>query len=597
MFYDRFLELCKSKGVKPTNACVEAGLSRGLAAKWKATGTERPSADVLEKMSDYFGVSIDEILEIKKVDPVSVDLSSDTESTFYDKYCELCRKSGLTPSGAASQIGFNRASVTVWKNSGNPPKPELLNKIADFFCVTTDYLLGNEIEDQNNSENFGSFYDIFLYECKKKGVRPSRAAEDCGINRSNVCNWKNNRYTPRGDALQKIANYFGVSTDYLLGGIPTEEPDNDDQELEEYIASISSNLKRIRESHGMSQAEFGKIAGVTDKAVSTWENGLKTPRLGAIQKIADYFYISKSEILGDNPDFLVNSSTSTISFYDRYTELCDQKGVSPSKAAIDAGISKSLVSKWKINGRMTPSYEVITKLSEYFGIPKSELLDDYPFAHGPVTEQFGIRLRSLREGLDLSQQEFANQIGVSKSSVNMYERGEREPGLETLVAIADFFNVDMDYLFGRTESRYRNDCLKVPEEGGYALFYERYIKLCQDANIAPSAAATQAGFNRGTVSIWKKKYESGQDVVPDQDVIDKICVFFGCSEQWLRGISETGGSSITNAGCSITDDDIRLINAYHAASSDVRDIIDLILAYHTAQENSIAIVDLALKLH
>lgn len=63
---------------------------------------------------------------------------------FYDVYCELCRKNGLTPSGAAAKIGFNRASVTVWKNSGNPPKTELLHKIADYFNVSVDFLLGKE---------------------------------------------------------------------------------------------------------------------------------------------------------------------------------------------------------------------------------------------------------------------------------------------------------------------------------------------------------------------------------------------------------------------------------------------------------------------
>ena len=66
MFYDRFLELCTEKGVKPTNACIEAGLSRGLAAKWKSTGTEKPSADALEKISEYFNKSIDEILDKEK---------------------------------------------------------------------------------------------------------------------------------------------------------------------------------------------------------------------------------------------------------------------------------------------------------------------------------------------------------------------------------------------------------------------------------------------------------------------------------------------------------------------------------------------------
>lgn len=42
----------------------------------------------------------------------------------------------------------------------------------------------------------------------------------------------------------------------------------------------------------------------------------------------------------------------------------------------------------------------------------------------------------------------------------------------------------------------------------------------------------------GTVSVWKKKYEAKQDVVPEQNIIDKICAFFGCSESWLRGIEK-----------------------------------------------------------
>ena len=70
------------------------------------------------------------------------------------------------------------------------------------------------------------------------------------------------------------------------------------------------------------------------------------------------------------------------------------------------------------------------------------------------------------------------------------------------------------------------------------MFYDRYLQLCREANITPSAAATKAGFNRGTVSVWKKKYEVGQDVSPDQDIVGKLCAFFGCSEVWLRGITE-----------------------------------------------------------
>lgn len=75
--------------------------------------------------------------------------------------------------------------------------------------------------------------------------------------------------------------------------------------------------------------------------------------------------------------------------------------------------------------------------------------------------QFNERLRQLRKDRGMSQQELADQLrlltadskGLSKSSINMYERGEREPGFETLETIADYFNVDMDYLLGRSDSK------------------------------------------------------------------------------------------------------------------------------------------------
>ena len=65
--------------------------------------------------------------------------------------------------------------------------------------------------------------------------------------------------------------------------------------------------------------------------------------------------------------------------------------------------------------------------------------------------KFCERLRTLRTNKGLSQQDFAKQLGISKSSVNMYERGEREPSFEMLELIADYFNVDMDYLLGKSE--------------------------------------------------------------------------------------------------------------------------------------------------
>ena len=63
---------------------------------------------------------------------------------------------------------------------------------------------------------------------------------------------------------------------------------------------------------------------------------------------------------------------------------------------------------------------------------------------------FSERLKGLRKKRGLNQREFAQQLGVSNSTVAMYETGRREPDHETTEKIADFFNVDVDYLLGRS---------------------------------------------------------------------------------------------------------------------------------------------------
>ncbi len=64
---------------------------------------------------------------------------------------------------------------------------------------------------------------------------------------------------------------------------------------------------------------------------------------------------------------------------------------------------------------------------------------------------FSERLRGLREQKGFSQRELANELGVSNSSIGMYESGKRKPDPEMLEAIADYFNVDIDYLVGRSD--------------------------------------------------------------------------------------------------------------------------------------------------
>lgn len=64
--------------------------------------------------------------------------------------------------------------------------------------------------------------------------------------------------------------------------------------------SIGANIKKIREKNNLTQKELAKIVGVTDKAVSLWEQDRRDPRMGPMQKMSDYFGIKLSELMGES---------------------------------------------------------------------------------------------------------------------------------------------------------------------------------------------------------------------------------------------------------------------------------------------------------
>ncbi|EOP02091.1 hypothetical protein ICS_05725 [Bacillus cereus BAG2O-3] len=75
---------------------------------------------------------------------------------------------------------------------------------------------------------------------------------------------------------------------------------------------------------------------------------------------------------------------------------------------------------------------------------------------------FGIRLHTLRKERKLRQEDMAKQLGIARTTYAMYEQGNREPDYNTLIKLATFFEVSIDYLLGTTEIRQVTD-LQDPE--------------------------------------------------------------------------------------------------------------------------------------
>lgn len=79
---------------------------------------------------------------------------------------------------------------------------------------------------------------------------------------------------------------------------------------------------------------------------------------------------------------------------------------------------------------------------------------------------FAHRLKQLRKEFDLTQEELAKKVSKTRSTIAGYETERKEPDYETLVLFADFFNVPLDYLLGRTNNKNSslNEDELTPEE-------------------------------------------------------------------------------------------------------------------------------------
>ncbi len=93
---------------------------------------------------------------------------------------------------------------------------------------------------------------------------------------------------------------------------------------------------------------------------------------------------------------------------------------------------------------------------------------------------FKDELRRLRKQDGLTQADLAIRLGIAKSTISMYECGNREPDFETLEAIADYFNVDMNRLTGIEKAG------PGPLSSSYVVTAQEYSLVCSYRKASPS---------------------------------------------------------------------------------------------------------------
>lgn len=161
-------------------------------------------------------------------------------------------------------------------------------------------------------------------------------------------------------------------------------------------------------------------------------------------------------------------------------------------------------------------------------------------------EVFGKRLKELRKANGYTIEQFADMVGISKSTLGYYENDKRMPDIEILVRIADTLNVNADYLIGRTNTtaqkgkmktvceftglsdcavEYLSELVKNKDYAKLSIINHLFQELCEDYDFysyetqnGEEAASSVLGalflyFERrsDTDSVWDEFIDLGND--------------------------------------------------------------------------------------
>ena len=142
---------------------------------------------------------------------------------FHEKLKVLRKKKGLTQQQIADEIGVNRGSYSNWEKGKREPSFENLSMLACIFDVSIDFLLSENLEISKETylklkEEKKNLFSVRLKELRlQHGFSQEELAEQIGIKQNSYSDWENGKCKPNYEKLEKLADFFGVSLDWLFG--------------------------------------------------------------------------------------------------------------------------------------------------------------------------------------------------------------------------------------------------------------------------------------------------------------------------------------------------------------------------------------------
>lgn len=147
-----------------------------------------------------------------------------------------------------------------------------------------------------------SFQQRFEKALAITGIKPSELSEMTDISQATISQYRSGYSKPKQPRLMDIAKALDVNPVWLMGLDVPMHVSEDDALDEAQKRIFSKNLRRLLEESGKTQKELAEAIGESQQVVNTWAIGRSIPRMGRVQKLADFFGVEKSVLVDEWPE-------------------------------------------------------------------------------------------------------------------------------------------------------------------------------------------------------------------------------------------------------------------------------------------------------
>lgn len=256
------------------------------------------------------------------------------------------------------------------------------------------------------------FYDRFMGLCKKVGKSSAAVCRELGLNNSSATAWKRGSI-PKSETLQKLATYFGVSVDYLLGydlaeitpdGFPLFTPPNDISEVLKRN-EVSDNILLLRKIANMTPDELAGRTGLSVQKIKDYEseNSGRYPTEDEILSLAKVFKLTTEHIRGITPTEERLVETHRRNYYQQIIDIVDKLNFDGLTAAITRVQELTEIPRYCRSSSDLPASKPEPKIIPLYwsaaaaGATSPILGDDYDYheltPEDPPEAMFAVRVR------------------------------------------------------------------------------------------------------------------------------------------------------------------------------------------------------------